>query len=392
MISINVIGNSITGSYGGKIFGVRYTREKFDAMWKMQEIAAKVSTMEELKRVLDEFELLTHEGYKELIETACPDVFVNEATGKFYLKVGNVVTSVPMPNALVDRLKISIEKGIPYEPLIKFWTRWLRNPILRKYDESGRIDFSNRMFNFINMTYTNHAEKAMLMSDHGLSEEMATELSTTYQVKITQEGLINGFKVSREIMHKYEASEDGSEAVQKPRYTRTFDPNTGKIVSEGLPEHVEDRLFEPAIMGQNNDAFTCEGSNGFNEPGHFIKVGCLHALPNWNCVNTDNFASCVKGLHFGGLDYIANYSGEIHNVFVDPMHVGAIPDDRTGAIRCLQYFVHSSLVGVNGSIYHSSTYASKTDEQWKVDRAVILEEYGALNEANNTEADELVAI
>jgi len=69
-------------------------------------------------------------------------------------------------------------------------------------------------------------------------------------------------------------------------------------------------------------------------------------------------------LHFGGLKYISGYGGEIHNVFVDPMHIGAVPDDSTGAIRCLQYFVHSSLVGVNGSIYHSSTYAAMTDAEW----------------------------
>jgi len=69
-------------------------------------------------------------------------------------------------------------------------------------------------------------------------------------------------------------------------------------------------------------------------------------------------------LHFGGLKYISGYGGEIHNVFVDPMHIGAIPDDETGAVRCLQYFVHSSLAGVNGSIYHSSTYAAMTDAEW----------------------------
>jgi hypothetical protein len=86
-------------------------------------------------------------------------------------------------------------------------------------------------------------------------------------------------------------------------------------------------------------------------------------------VNTNDYQSCVPGLHFGGLMYINCYSGEIHNVFVDPMHIGAVPDDQTGAIRCLQYFVHSSLVGVNGSIYHSSTYAAKTDEEWEAMRA-----------------------
>jgi hypothetical protein len=51
------------------------------------------------------------------------------------------------------------------------------------------------------------------------------------------------------------------------------------------------------------------------------------------------------------------------------MHVGAVPCDVDGAIRCKQYFVHSSLAGVNGSIYHSSTYAEKTDAEWNEMRA-----------------------
>jgi hypothetical protein len=148
-------------------------------------------------------------------------------------------------------------------------------------------------------------------------------------------------------------------------------------------------LFEPAVQGTSGDAFYCEGPNGFDKPGHFIKVGCVHRLESWDQVDTRDNVSCVKGLHFGGLVYINNYSGEIHNVFVDPMHIGAIPDDNTGAIRCLQYFVHSSLVGVNGSIYHSSTYAAKTDAEWAKMRAEILEDF-ASGVANITEASEQI--
>ena len=91
-------------------------------------------------------------------------------------------------------------------------------------------------------------------------------------------------------------------------------------------------------------------------------------------VNTNDDQSCVPGLHVGGLKYIAWYSGEIHNVFVDPMHVGAVPDSQDGAIRCLQYFVHSSLSGVNGSMYHSSTYASMTDDEWEEMKDSLIEE------------------
>tara|TARA_R100001129_G_scaffold96510_1_gene65900 strand:- start:536 stop:1330 length:795 start_codon:yes stop_codon:yes gene_type:complete len=259
--------------------------------------------------------------------------------------------------------------------------RWLRNPILRKKSKQGNgEDFTKRFFEFIDMKYVHPALRMEFMDDHGLSEELATERATMYQVKITKEGLVNAFKVSREIMHKYD-SETGEEV---PRYQRTFNIDTGEIESDGLPEHVEDRLFEPSVKGQSGDAFYCEGANGYSEPQHFIKVGCVHRLPSWDMVDTNDDRSCVKGLHVGGLKYIAWYSGEIHNVFIDPMHVGAVPNSQDGAIRCLQYFVHSSLVGVNGSIYHSSTYAQLTDEQWEEMKSEIIEQY---NETANEVAE-----
>jgi hypothetical protein len=238
------------------------------------------------------------------------------------------------------------------------WVRFLRNPNLKK---KGSY-FAEKFFNFVNLKYQ-HPKMYNEFLDAGFSPEIAAEKATVYQMKITNEGLLNGYKVSREILHKFVADEDG-EPVIKPRYARTFDVNTGEITSEGLPEFVEERLFEPAMMGSGGDEFSCVGPNGFDKLGHFIKVGCIHALDSWEQVNTNDNVSCVKGLHVGGLIYISGYSGEIHNVFIDPMHVGAVPDDQTGAIRCKQYFVHSSLAGVNGSIYHSSKYAKATDAEW----------------------------
>ena len=134
-----------------------------------------------------------------------------------------------------------------------------------------------------------------------------------YQVKITKEGLLNGYKVSKEVLTKYD-SETGE---QMPRYTRTFNPDTGEIDSEGFPETVEERLFEPSIMGNRGDAFYCEGNNGYSDAQHFIKVGCSHRLADWDQVDTNDNHFCVPGLHVGGLRYIAWYSGEIHNVFID---------------------------------------------------------------------------
>ena len=388
MITINVIDDKICGSYGETPFAVEYTKEVYGKMQELAEQATSVTTTEEYNNLLDSFAPLTIVDYTKTIETKCEHIHVN-TTGDFFLKHNGVVSSIPMPQALVDRIFESIDKELSFDPLVKMWTRWLRNPILRRKMKQGwGQDFCERFFNFMNMNYVHPKMKEDLMENHGLSEEASDKRATMYQMKITQEGLLNGYKVSSEILHKFN-SETGEE---ENRYKRTFNIDTGEIDGEGLPEHVEDRLFQPSMMGSSGDAFYCEGPNGYANPGHFIKVGCTHRLDDWSKVNVNDTVSCVKGLHIGGLKYIAWYSGEIHNIFVDPMHIGAVPDDVDGAIRCKQYFVHSSLAGVNGSIYHSSTYAAMTDAEWDNMRAKAVEEKSDTKALCDKEVAELNAL
>ena len=368
MIHVSIIDDNIVGSYGDTPFSVPMDTDLYSELTKLAEKANSVTTMEEYSNCLSDCHDLVQVDYTKVIADGANGlIYVNPITKEFFLKQGEKVSKVPMPQALVDRIYESIDVGVDYSPLIKMWTRWLRNPILMK---KGGTDFSNRFFNFVNMKYVHPKMKTELMEEQGLSEEVAEKRATMYQMKITQEGLLNGYKVSREILHKYD-TETGEEV---DRYKRTFNPETGEIQGEGLPVTVEERLFEPSMMGDRGDAFHCEGINGTGL-GHFIRVGCNHYLDSWSQVNTDDNQACVKGLHVGGLKYIAWYSGEIHNVFIDPMHIGAVPDDQDGAIRCKQYFVHSSLSGVNGSIYHSSTYAAKTDEEWKEMREELITEW-----------------
>lgn len=370
MISLNVIDGNIVGSYGEKSFSVKYKEELYNQMQELAKKADRVETMDELRGILDTFDGLAVEDYTELIQDKCEHIYVNSTTGEFFLKTGEVVSNIPMPSALVERIYESMDMGLDFMPLIKMWTRWLRNPILWKKMHAGTgVEFSERFFNFINLKYVHPVLFKELVEEKGLNEDVAAKKATMYQMKITKEGLLNGYKVSSEVLHKFDA--ETGEVVD--RYARTFNVDTGEIESEGLPEFVEDRVFQPAIMGEGGDAFYCEGSNGYANPGHFIKVGCTHRLASWDQVNTNDRQACVPGLHFGGLEYINRISGEIHNIFVDPMHIGAVPDDNTGAIRCLQYFVHSSLAGVNGSIYHSSTYAAKTDAEWAIARKEAVE-------------------
>ena len=375
MISINVIGEMISGSYGNTPFSRTYEKDIYEQMTKLALKADDAATVEDYNDILSEFALLTTEDLttRRHVAHIAGDLFMSkDSAGRYFIEYDNGdVIDTPLPESLVNRILESYDAKIDTTPLAKLWLRWLRNPVLRKKRKKGKgEEFTRRFFEFIDMKYVHPRLKIEYMEEHGLSEELATERATMYQVKITKEGLVNAFKVSKEIMTKYD-SETGEEV---PRYQRTFNIDTGEIESEGLPKYVEERLFEPAVW-QNGDKFYCEGANGYSDPQYFIKVGCVHRLPSWDMVDTNDDRSCVPGLHVGGLKYIAWYSGEIHNVFIDPMHVGAVPNSTDGAIRCIQYFVHSSMVGVNGSMYHSSKYAALTDEQWEEMKENILEKH-----------------
>ena len=361
MLTFEVIEDQIAGSINGKPFSIEFDAKTYKALQKLEADLEEMTDVKAFTEMLEKARVIVTKDLAMVIETECEYIRVDRKTGSFHLFYNKRLSSIPMPKELVDRILASQDKGIDFMPLIKMWVRFLRNPNLNNPGK-GKA-FARKFFNFVNMKYV-HPELVEEFRDKGFSDVEATKRATMYQMKITKEGLLNGYKVSREVLVKYKENEEG-EIVQTDRYARSFDVNTGQITGTEFPEHVEDRLFEPAMMGQSGDAFSCVGKNGFPDAQHFIKVGCTHSLSSWDQVNTDDNTSCVKGLHFGGLYYINSIGGEIHNIFVDPMNVGAVPDDNTGAVRCKEYFVHSSLVGVNGSIYHSSAYAKATDTQWE---------------------------
>lgn len=358
MITVNRINDLITGSVSGKSFTVQYSEEKYKLMQELEAQAEKAETVEELQKLVAEFKPLTEESYKEIVETITPYIHVNKATNKFYLKWNNVISSRPLPAVFAERLIEFVEKGIEIMPLLKCWVRFQR-PFEGKpaYSEQRAANFAY----YISALYVNDANVTKLMKEQGLSREKATELSTTTQVSITKEGLLVGYKVSKEIRHKYDLNEN-EEVVTKSRYKPSVDPDTG-VVTYDEPIHSEDLLFEPAVMGQTKDEFWCVGNN-VNKKGHYIRVGCLHYLDNWSQVGPPG----GPGLHCGGLDYIKNYQSEgtvTHNVFIDPADIHSVNPYSDGALTCRKYFVHSSFKGVNKNVYHSSKYAEMNDKEFQ---------------------------
>lgn len=376
MIVVNRISDNITVSCRDKEYNVNYSKEKFEELLDISEKSTQVTSMEELEGLLEKVDNICKDDFKQKVESFHPEIYVQPVTNKFYLKLSDdIVSSIEMPEELVWRIEESMEKGIPVDPLIKFWKRALRNK------KAGDSRFMRRLAEYINMTYTDPAKVSAYMEE-GLSRELAEEKAKTYEVKVTQEGLIACYKTSNEYEVKYEADEDGN-PKQVSRYKKKFNPDTGEIEGDDREDvSAEDRIFIPYMMGMSGDPFYCEGPKGYAKPGHFIKIGCTHRLPDWSYVNCDDSVSCVKGLHIGGLSYIASWNGaDIHTCFVDPMHIGAIPDyagDK--AIRVIQYYVYGSLKAVNHSIYHSSEYAKQTDAQWAEISKEILETHGKLKE------------
>ncbi len=382
MIVLNRLDDLIIGSINAEVFNCTYSEDKYNKMKELEEASNKEGvTVVDYNKIVEQFKLLTEETLSGVIEAGNPYIYVDKATGYFHLKNNDVISSVPMPEALVNRIKESADKKIDYMPLIKCWTRWLRNPKLRRLTKENQKDFSGRFFNFIDIKFTNYDLVKKLMNEKGYSVEVANQMATTYSMKITNEGLLAAYKVSKEITQRYKLNDTGQIELYDINACEVegVDTITGLVTYKKKELSNEERVFEPAVQGQSGDAFSCSKRSDL---GHVILVGASHSI-TWDQINCDDNSTCVPGLHFGGLDYIRGYQSmgtETHNVFVCPSKIGAIPDDYTGAIRCVEYFVKDVFTGVNGSIYHSSTYGSKLDQDWSKERDEIIEKFGKLQE------------
>lgn len=358
MIIVNRTEELITGSVNGEQFGVSFDEAKYNTMLALRDKADRAKTMEEMQAIVTEFIPLTKESYKELVETKTPYLVVNKHSNKFYLRYANKVSSKSLPQVFVDKILKSVEKNIDITPLIKCWARYMRPvPGRPAYTEQRAKLFAE----YIGASYTN-TDLTNKLKGEGLADSVARERATTSQVSITMEGLLVCYKVSREIRKKYDLNEN-EEVIEKSRYKKNVDPDTGYITYDE-PSYAEDRLFEPYCMGQRGDEFFC----GNDKKGHFIRVGFPIYLEKWEQVGEPG----QKGLHCGGLNYIAGFQGGegavTHNIFVDPMDIYGIAGvgfGNDGAMTVKRYFVYSTFGGVNKSIYHSSEYAALTDLEYE---------------------------
>jgi hypothetical protein len=373
MLTVNVIcvddAKFIVGSISGKKFNVPYFEETFNSLKDKQSEFGMVTNAEEYSVWEKEVENLLKEKEQDIIVTACPDLYKDPKTGKYFVSTGKngkspKLSKVPVPEKLVTVILESVEKDIDPTPIVKAWVRFLRNP-------NFSLSKAQKFADYITALIIDMEEAHRLVEEEGLTFDMAKKRATYNDVAITQEGLLVTKKYARLLTEGYVIDEKTNKAVIAPLYGKeddTVDMQTG-VITKGkaiLPEAAEDLIFEPPVMGTSGDEFACG-----DKEGHIIKVGCKHTLKDWKLVNTNDNISCVKGLHVGGWNYVSCYRGlnsQLLECFVDPMEIGAICDvgpNSDGAIRVREYFIYGAVEGRTKGIYHSSKYAAIKDAEWE---------------------------
>jgi hypothetical protein len=369
MLTFNVTGSDkdlrIAGVIDSLRFNVAYSLELQNSLKDLQTDLESINDVDAYEAwVAEVTEVLEAADTVDTITAACQDLMLDTKTGNYYVKVGTKVSKHPVPMDLVDVILESAEKGIDPSPIVKAWIRFMRNP-----------NFSTRKANlfarYITTSVIDAEEVTRLMEEEGFVYEKAVERAQYNDVTITNEGLIVAKKYAKLLTKGWVIDAKTNEAVLEDLYpsVKTVDKFSGEVtVDVKYPEFTEELTFEPPVQGRSGDKFF----SGDVED-HIIRVGHKHELDSWSKVNTNDDTTCVKGLHVGGIQYVASYSGlncQLLDCFVDPSDIGAICGMNSyagsdGAIRVKAYFIYKATQGRTKGIYHSSKYAAMKDAEWE---------------------------
>lgn len=347
---LNKIGERLSGMIGEQKYNVPFSAELYSALNKAVEDFENAETMEDAQAIVASTLPLVQVKVQEIVTTKCIYLVFNNSTNKYYLKNKGVVSSHPMPTKLVDWIIESVEKEIDFMPVVKAWTRFLRNP---NFSTSN----AERFAKYLTTTVVDYKEVKRLMADEGVTEDVAITRATFRDVSLTRNGLISTYKYGQ-IKYKKFDKEDGTIV---DRYEKTYDEETGQVTIK-LPEFAEDYYLIPPICGEGNDPVAINGG----EKKHRIIVGAIHTL-DWNQVNHQN-DRMDKGLWIGGLSYIKAYDAPdrlLMNCFVDPANIGAFyAGGNFDALMVKEYFVHSAVFAPNKNLYRESDYEAHTQKEW----------------------------
>lgn len=433
MVTVNLVGNHISGNSDGSRFVLDYEKKVYNKLTNLASEVNKAPDAKSYKERLANFRnvIAAYEQadnkQQATVQVSNMRFLFQERDGHMYLMYNGKLSRLYIPAPLFNKITEMKTKGVAYLPIVRFFLRALKPHQGRYLDQ----DTLNLIGKYATNTYVDEEVYQQQLAK-GFSAEIARERATFQDTFFTEEGLLGTYKVARNITEKVVSKAPVSQTIEdvdtitlsdgtvikrsdlkvdkkgnhyyQTRVKGSFGPRI-TVSLEDVPEATtdkysiinnvaEDMTFEPPVMGTSGDAFYCG-----DDLGHIIKVGKVHRLPSWDNVNTNNYESYVKGLHVGGFAYVRIYGAEqdacencervTHNIFIDPSHIGAVAN-YDNALRVIQYFVHSTMVAPNRGTYHSSKYAAMADEEWKKQ---VEEAYKTINEMEDRlkAAKEIVA-
>ena len=403
MITINKITineeNYLTGLIGKTPYSVKETEEIKNALIAAHNQINSADTMDEANSIqeaimeqIDQAEVSSaNAGLKEIL---ADDLYYENKSGNYFVKYEDKISTTPIQQFFVDKMKEAADKGLSPKPWLIFWVRMMRNNLYAT--NSGKVQ---QLINYLKASYVDQNNEDKLIED-GYSPDIAHQLSTFDQISITEQGILAAFKYVRLLDKKFVVEKDketGEQTiVEVDRYERKLevDEDTGEITKDelDLPEYAEDFRFAPPIMGNSGDAFSCRGLEeeaGVNN-GHIVKVGKVHELtPGFSQVNTNDNRAGVKGLHLGGYYYVQGFGGKtdyLIDCLVAPEDIGAVADlsrSEEGAIRCRRYMVTGGHFQVSRGMYHPSKYAEMLEDEWNAAKVEAIEKLEKLAETED---------
>ena len=370
----------LLGTINKQPFNIVYSDDAKENILSFGEQMEDAETVEGFNKIVaDAMEYIASVSVSVIEEVAGTDLMHDKTKNQYFLKIGDVVSKVPVHPVIVERVQKAVDLGLSPAPWIKFWTRWMQNPNLS-------VEKTEYMMNYVTTLFTDEKKVTTYLED-GFSEDMANELATFDQISITKEGLLAAFKYVRlkdTTKHVEIDEKTGEQKIVETKQSLTgkgsvaVDANDKVIKTEGAKKLAEDLIFIPPMMGSGGDAFTCEPlseQTKFEDfSGHVVRVGMRHRLQGWSNVNCQDGRCCTNGLHVGGYHYVQGFGGKTEllvDCLINPAHVGAITDmitDGSGrgdsAMRVLEYYVVGTHFTVNKSMYHPSAYAELLDREW----------------------------
>ena len=364
LLSVNKVGNLISGVIGKKRYSVPFEHSLFAALQEQEQLFEMADTIEEAEAVIADAMSLTKRNVANEVEANTSGIHFDEKTQTFHLKEGDVISEQAVPKKLADIMIKMFEEGNTIQPLVRAWTLFLRNP-------NFTPDKAELFANYITTTALDDDDYEEYIAQ-GYSEAKATELATYSDVSITKQGLL--------VTNKY---------VDLLRENDHYEEEYQLNLLRDEESKAEDAHLIPPVMRSTGDKWYVNG-----ELTHLVKVGHVHTLPSWSFVDCNDDHSCVKGAHLGGKRYIRGYNSPtsmLLDCLASPDKIGAFDRSGNGAVRMLEFMVLGANFAKNKGLYHTTDYAAKIEDDWATSRRLAIEESNAiiakLKEAQQTIAD-----